>query len=261
MPPWTAVGERTTSTIGYRRREHGADVVPHRAHRRGRDTDAARPARSGRLRDSSNRPSAASLARRASYWAWRSPAPDRGDRLDVELVDTLRLVGAHPAMAHQLGAVLGANGGPRQLLAEQDRPDLAVRVLQGEEAMSRRRVAWPTDLALDPDIGQGLVGVEQATDPAIEIGYAPDARPSAARALRSSVFCAHEANLPVSIGPILRRLLDSGLVLAGPGVDPEQVALVDEQRYVDHEPGLEGRRLAGAGGGVTGEPRFGARDP
>ena len=30
---------------------------------------------SGRLRDSSNRPSAASFARSASYWACRSPAP------------------------------------------------------------------------------------------------------------------------------------------------------------------------------------------
>ena len=81
-------------------------------------------------------------------------------------------------MAHQLGAMLGRTAA-RASSSEQDGPDLAVRVLQGEEAMSRRRVAWPTDLALDPDIGQGLVGVEQATDPAIEIGYAPDARPSA----------------------------------------------------------------------------------
>src|SRR5262249_6915823 len=36
---------------------------------------------------------------------------------------------------------------------------------------------------------------------------------------------------------------DSGLVLAGFGVDANLVALVDERRHLDDQPGLERRRL------------------
>ena len=120
---------------------------------------------SGRLRASSKRPSAASLARSASYCACRSPAPAGGDRLDVELVDALRLVGAHLAVEDHVHAVLRAHRGAGQLLAEEDRPHLAVRVLEREEAVPRRRVGGLADLALDPHVGQGAVAVEQGRAP------------------------------------------------------------------------------------------------
>ena len=41
MPPWTAVGEENDLDHRVPAAQHGADVVPHRANRRGRDTDAA----------------------------------------------------------------------------------------------------------------------------------------------------------------------------------------------------------------------------
>ena len=61
--------------------------------------------------------------------------PCRGDRLDVDLVAALRLVGAHLAVDDQMHAVLGSHRGAGQLLAEEDRLHLAGRVLEDEEAV------------------------------------------------------------------------------------------------------------------------------
>src|SRR5207247_7639248 len=43
------------------------------------------------------------------------------------------------------------------------------------------------------------------------------------------------------------------LVLACSGVDPDRIALVDEDRDLDDESAFGGRRLSGAGLGVAGE--------
>ena len=157
--------------------EDVADVAPHRADRRGHDADPARPARDrracGRRRRGPRRPAA---ARSCSYRACRSPAPGGRDRLDVELVDALRLVGADAAVDDDLHPVHGAHRRAGQLLAEERRPDLAVGVLQGEEAVAGRRERGLADLALDPDVGEDRIGVEEAANPAVEVGDAQDAR-------------------------------------------------------------------------------------
>src|SRR5258706_1847140 len=55
--------------------------------------------------------------------------------------------------------------------------------------------------------------------------------------------------------------LEPGLVLPGPGVNPDRVALADEQRHLDDEARLGRGRLAGALGCVAGEARLRRLDP
>src|SRR5215213_10354501 len=50
------------------------------------------------------------------------------------------------------------------------------------------------------------------------------------------------------------QLLQAGLVLPGPRVDPDGVAFVDEQGHVDDEARLRRRGLPGTLRGVAGEP-------
>jgi len=107
----------------------------------------------------------------------------RRDRLHVELVDALRLVGADAAVDDDVHAVLRAHHGARQLFAEERRADLAVGVLQREEAVAGGRERRLADLALDPDIGQDVVTVEQAADTPVEIRDAQDAWRGAGRRL------------------------------------------------------------------------------
>src|SRR5437879_13301980 len=53
---------------------------------------------------------------------------------------------------------------------------------------------------------------------------------------------------------------DPGLVLPGPRVDPDRVALVHEDRHLHDQAGLRPRRLSGTGLGVAGEARLGLLD-
>ena len=98
------------------------------------------------------------------------------DRVDVELVDALRLVGADAAVDDDLHPVRRPDDRACELLAEQGRADLRAGVLEREEAVPAGRERGLADLALDPDVGEGRIGVEEAADATVQVGDAQDAR-------------------------------------------------------------------------------------
>src|SRR4051812_25882652 len=75
--------------------------------------------------------------------------------------------------------------------------------------------------------------------------------PETARALASRLRCIRRS------APSREPASEPGLVLPGPRVDADGVALVDEEWHLDDEAGLGGRRLACALRRVAGEARLG----
>ena len=128
------------------------------------------------MRSSSKRPGGGELGAELLVAGVEVAGTGGRDRLDVELVDALRLVRAHAAVDDDLHAVPRRDRDPGKLLAEERRADLAARVLQDEEAVAGCRERGLADLALDPDVGEDRIGVEQAADATVEVGDAQDAR-------------------------------------------------------------------------------------
>src|SRR5439155_10820058 len=152
-----------------------ANVLPYGTHRRSDHPDPPRPARQRPLavlveEALRGQPSTERLVARMQV-----AGPRRREGFDVELVDALRLVGAHPAVANDRHPVLWPHRGARELLAEDNGPDLRASVLQGEEAVARRRKRGRGDLPRDPDVGQRQVSVEQRPNAAVEVRDAQDA--------------------------------------------------------------------------------------
>ena len=133
--PCTMVGERTSSANGQRRRitlpmsrqtaPTGEVTTPIRHGHRG----------IGRLRALVEEPFGGQARAERLVALVQVAGAGRGDRLDVELVDALRLVGPQPAVADHLHPVLRPHGRACQLLTEEDRAQLTGRVLEGEEAV------------------------------------------------------------------------------------------------------------------------------
>ena len=164
------LGERVSAAQDVR------DVAPHHADRRGDDADPPRPARDRPLAPLVEQPLGGELGAQRLVPRVEVAGAGGRDRLDVELIDALRLVHADAAVDDDLHPVGGSHGGPGQLVAEERRADLAARILEREEAVSRCRERRLADLALDPDVGEDRIGVEQAADAPVEVGDAQDAR-------------------------------------------------------------------------------------
>ena len=137
---------------------------------------------SGRLRATSNRPSAARRALRASKRRVRSPRPGRLDRLDVELERTLRLEQVDPSVGHDAQPGLRLEGRAEAIVAEPHALELVALVLEREVGVAGRRDRHPSDLALDPQVGQARVGADRAADRAGDLADGQD--PDAERARR-----------------------------------------------------------------------------
>ncbi len=145
------------------------DVAPHHAHRRGHHPDPPRPARQRPLARVLEQALGRQLGAQLLVALVQVAGAGGRQGRDVQLVDALRLVGAQPPVDDHLHPVLGPHVGHGQLLAEEHRPDLALRVLQGEEAMARWWKRGLADLALDPDVGQRRIAVQQLAHAAIEV--------------------------------------------------------------------------------------------
>src|ERR1035437_179790 len=65
---------------------------------------------------------------------------------------------------------------------------------------------------------------------------------------------------PLPCSPWPRPALDARDVAAGARVDPHELAFLDEQRHLDHDPRLEGGRLGASLGGIAAQAWVGLGD-
>ena len=109
---------------------------------------------SGRLRASSNRPSAASRLPQLLVGELQRAQAPRLHVLADQLVLAARIVDAEPAAGHDVDAVFGLEAQQPQRRSEHHALHLRVGVLQREIEMAGVPHPGPRQLALDPDLGE-----------------------------------------------------------------------------------------------------------
>jgi hypothetical protein len=119
--------------------QYVADVAPHGPDRGRDDADAPRPARDRPLPLVVEQAGGRQLRPQLLVAGVEIAGAGGRQGLDIELIHALRLIGTHAAMDDDLHAVHRPNRSAGELLAEQCGLDLAVGVLEGEEAMARGR--------------------------------------------------------------------------------------------------------------------------
>ena len=131
---------------------------------------------SGRLRASSNSPSAASFFFSCSKASCSGPKPMRLHVLADQLVLALGLVDADAAARHHVQAVLGLELQVAQRRAEHHALHLRAGVLQREVEVPRVPGAAVRDLAFDPDLREGFL--DHAAQPCRELGHRQHGSPA-----------------------------------------------------------------------------------
>src|SRR5439155_19234716 len=101
----------------------------------------------------------------------------RLDRLDVQLDRTLLLEQVDPAVDDDPQPGLRLEHGPGPLVAEPDAVEGAAGVLEGEIGVSGAADRDPTDLALDPDVGESRVGSDGLADRPGDVADIQDPQP------------------------------------------------------------------------------------
>ncbi len=99
------------------------------------------------------------------------PQPPRLDRIDDELVLAAGRIDGHARPADDAHPLLdrearGPVPAPRERVPEDHRPDLALRILEGEIDVARRGPAQVRHLPLHPDEGEPLL--QERLDPVVE---------------------------------------------------------------------------------------------
>ena len=212
-------------------REDVADVLPHRTGRAGDDRDRRRSGRKRPLAGSLEQP----LGRQPRLQGLETQgqiAEARGlDRLDVQLQRALRLEEVDPAVGHHPQAGLRLERGADALVAEPDALELVAFVLEREIGMPGRRDRDPTDLALDPQVGQARVGADRAADRSGDLADAQDpdteragrrrrrARDTGSdRAQVAAVGGVGRDRIPARQGPVRRLALAHRTLRPGSGI-------------------------------------------
>ena len=103
--------------------------------------------------------------------------PGRLDRLDVELERALLLEEVDPAVDDDPEPGLRLERRADALVAEPDALERAAVVLEREVGVAGRADRDPADLALDPDVGQALVGPDGLADGPRDLADAEDPQP------------------------------------------------------------------------------------